>query len=75
MITVKELIQELQKEDPDRVVILSSDAEGNRHSPLAGFDKRAYVEENSWSGEVYDEDDCDLEDEKPVKAVVLFPTN
>lgn len=50
--TVRELIAELQQEDPDRLVVTSKDAEGNRHSPLSGFWVGAYRAENSYSGEV-----------------------
>lgn len=50
--TVGELIAELQKEDPDRIVVMSSDAEGNRHSPLASFWTGAYRPETTWMGEV-----------------------
>lgn len=45
--TVRELIERLKQEDPDRVVVLSQDAEGN------GFDTLHTVEAMAYSdGEV-----------------------
>ena len=35
--TVAELIADLQREDPARIVVMSRDAEGNGYSPLASF--------------------------------------
>lgn len=82
---VKHLIEELQKQDPEREVILQKDAEGNGHSPLEGMWTGAYEPVNGWSGEVgldeltdelieegYDEEDV-LEDGKP--ALILYPRN
>jgi hypothetical protein len=40
--TVKELIEQLQKEDPDRLVVLSSDSEGNSYSELYSLRTGAY---------------------------------
>ena len=40
--TVAELIATLQKEDPNRIVIMSSDAEGNDYSPLFSVAPCAY---------------------------------
>lgn len=39
--TVKELIAKLQQVEPDRIVILQKDAEGNGYSPLEGADDNA----------------------------------
>lgn len=51
--TVKELIEKLQLVDPDRIVILQKDAEGNGFSPLAGIDDNAvYQPDSTWAGEV-----------------------
>jgi hypothetical protein len=59
--TVKDLIAELQDHDPDRVVIISKDAEGNGYSPLSCALTGAYRAETTWRGEVglesLDEDD------------------
>lgn len=41
--TVGELIARLKKEDPNRVVILSRDVEGNGFSPLYGIWTGAYL--------------------------------
>jgi hypothetical protein len=50
--TVKQLIERLQKEDPDRLVVMAADGEGNSHSPLSGFWTGAYRADSKWSGEV-----------------------
>jgi hypothetical protein len=77
--TVKELIEELQAMDPTKLVVMSSDAEGNKYSPLEGADDaRLYVAETTWSGEVYDAEDQDDDEEdlsEAVPCVVLFPVN
>lgn len=82
--TVSELIKELQKEDPDRVVC-QKDSEGNGYSPLSGTYTGAYLPYNSWCGEVglesltpelkaqgYSEEDIK---EDGINALILFPTN
>ena len=82
---VRELIAILQKEDPERIVICSCDAEGNGYSPLASASRAAYLAENTWSGEIgleeltaedraagYSEEDvC----KKGVPALILQPVN
>jgi len=50
--TVKELIDKLKKEDPDRIVVMSKDSEGNSYSPLHSFWTGAYKAETTWRGEV-----------------------
>lgn len=50
--TVAELITRLQKENPDRIVIMSKDSEGNYYSPLYGSYCGAYVPDSTWGGEV-----------------------
>lgn len=83
---VKELINLLQEENPESVVIIQKDSEGNGFSPLVGIDGQAiYVADSSWSGEVYDPewsaDDVMMEEEEweklkqPPRCVVLYPTN
>ena len=83
--TVAELITELQKVDPNRIVILQKDAEGNGHKLLEGVDDNAVYEAiNSWRGEVKyqtltDEmrkqgySDDDVGEGKP--CLVLYPVN
>ena len=83
---VSKLIELLQKEDPDRLVILQKDSEGNGYSSLSGVDTGAYVPDSTWSGEVhlekltperekagYTEEDVAPPGFK--KAVILFPVN
>ncbi len=83
--TVKELIEELEKLDGERIVVLSKDGEGNGFSPLSDIDCSVYTSETTWCGEVhieeltpelrkqgYTEDDVR---EDGQKAVVLWPTN
>jgi hypothetical protein len=81
--TIKDLIELLQKEDQDRVVIISKDAEGNNFSPLDSIVTCAYLAETTWSGETgleeltkedeengYDEEDVIIDGEK---AICLWP--
>jgi len=81
---VKDLIKKLQKEDQDRIVVMSRDAEGNGFSPLDEISTCAYGAETTWYGEVgfeelteedieagYDEDDV-IEGEP---ALILRPIN
>jgi hypothetical protein len=84
MITVKKLIEALRKEDPNRIVVMSSDSEGNNYSPLHSFWTGSYVADSTWSGEVgleklTDEDRKAGYSEEDVKkgkpALILSPTN
>lgn len=82
---VRALIAILEKMDPERVVILQKDAEGNGYSPLEGADDNClYAADSTWSGEVgherltekdrkqgYTDEDIGHGE----KAVVLFPVN
>ncbi len=58
---VKELIEALEKLDPEAIVVMSSDGEGTQYSPLADLSKGFYFPENTWSGEVYQYDTLTLE--------------
>lgn len=70
--TVSALIKLLQAQDPKRIVVMSCDAEGNAHSPLADLVTMRYDAETTWSGTIHSED----EDDSPGKpALVLYPTN
>jgi hypothetical protein len=53
---VRELIEELSQLDPEMLVVLSSDGEGNSYSPVSGMsgDGLMYEAESTWSGEVHD---------------------
>ena len=51
--TIKELIETLSAMDPDRIVVIQKDAEGNGYSPLEGADDNClYTADTTWSGEV-----------------------
>lgn len=76
--TVKELIDLLQKEDPTRIVILSIDPEGNGYNELRDVGTSAYSEGEIGLEELtpdlkehgYSEEDVM---ENGQKAVVLWP--
>lgn len=82
--TVKKLISLLKKEDPKRVVVLSSDSEGNSFSLLADLVTSAYREDEEGYNKVglekltpalremgYTEED--IVPGKP--ALILYPNN
>lgn len=82
---VKDLIEQLKLHNPEDIVIMSSDSEGNSYSPLSSIYTGSYKAENSWRGEVgiseltpelikigFTEEDI-LEDSVP--CVILGPTN
>ena len=84
--TVGELIDWLATQPRDRIVVMSSDAEGNRFSPLADAEESMYVAESTWSGEIFPtsediagDDRYTVEDDgapdEAVRVVVLGPTN
>ena len=50
--TVLELINFLSKLDPNRIIVISKDGEGNSYSPLANFSTAAYKADTTWSGEI-----------------------
>ena len=83
---VKELIKLLKKEDQEKLVIMSSDGEGNSFSPLSDFgDADCYLAECTWAGEMgYSKLTKKLRDEGygnedilvgGVPALVIYPTN
>ena len=51
-ITVKNLIAQLQQENPDAIVVMAKDAEGNGYSPYCDFWAGVYQAETTYSGEV-----------------------
>ena len=80
--TVGELITALSKEDPDRVVVMSRDPEGNGYSPLHSHWCGKYEADHGEVGleelsEVEREAGYTDEDvmEDGVKAVILCPVN
>lgn len=83
--TVEELIEELKQLDPKRIVVMSSDGEGNNHSPLSDLHLCAYRPDSTYSGEIgpekmtpelkeqgYTDEDI-IDDGQP--AVCLYPVN
>jgi hypothetical protein len=82
---VKDLIQALQDVNPESIVIMARDGEGNGYSPLADIDdSMVYLADSTYSGEIgfaeltkeliedgYTEDD--VREGEP--CVVLSPTN
>lgn len=82
--TVRELIEQLSHVEPDRIVVMSKDGEGNGYSPLADFWKGTYWAETTWYGEVREEqppEECqalgyDGDDARDWKrAIILQPVN
>ena len=72
--TVKELREILNNYDENHLVILSSDAEGNKHSPMAEEGEGLYLAETTWHGEMISSDDADdFVEAKP--ALVFYPVN
>lgn len=81
---VKDLMEHLQKMDPESEVVMASDREGNNMSPCdKAEDEYIYTPETTWYGEIHSREDCDTEEEwkercsnsKTVNAVVLWPVN
>jgi hypothetical protein len=50
--TVKELIEVLSGCEPDRLVVMAKDSEGNGYSPLSSTWCGKYRAETTWYGEV-----------------------
>lgn len=84
--TVGELVDWLQTQPREWRIVMSKDAEGNGHSPMASALQAMYVLETTFSGEIYptndqvddedsgyDDEDRPPEDAEPV--VLLIPTN
>ena len=84
---VIELIELLQKEDPDDLVVMSKDGEGNSFSPFCDINRCQYLADSTWSGETslrkltpelqkdgFTEEDI-FNDPDAVKAISLWPIN
>lgn len=70
--TVRELIAKLiALNNLDQIVIVSKDAEGNGHSPLAGVFEAEYYAENTWTGAVGEIGEF----QGAVPALVITPVN
>ena len=69
--TVKELIEELQEYDPDTVVVLSRDPEGNGYSPSQSLAAGLYSD-----GEYYANlKEYGFKHEEPQACVSIWPRN
>lgn len=84
--TVQGLIEVLRSYDPEALVVMARDAEGNSYSPLSAHAVMSYDAETPCSGEVYLENlsdndralgytEEDLAPDSAIKAVVLWPAN
>lgn len=69
-LTVKQLIEKLQKFNPDAMIVMSRDAEGNSYSPAQSVEPAFYVEEKPWHGYLAEEAVAGT-----TEAVVFWPTN
>jgi hypothetical protein len=86
---VSKLIEELKQCEPNAIVVMASDGEGNSYSPLADLGESYYIADSTWSGCLWnvadEEDEWDEEYEgepfdptppdEAVPAVVIWPTN
>ena len=70
---VRDLIEALASEDPEREVIMASDAEGNGYSPLSSLYAGMYLPESTWAGEVLDDEEEG--DSRAIPAIVLCSIN
>ena len=59
---VKELLAELSTLDPEMEVVLSSDSEGNRYSPLYAVAPCLYHAESTYSGYLRDENEEEVDE-------------
>jgi len=90
MLTVGELREFLSTLPDDMPVVMSSDSEGNRHSPLGTAMQEMYEATSTWSGDTYatpaqsaweraqPNSDWTDEDDAPdetVQVLSLYPTN
>ena len=74
---VKELIEYLNNQDPEALVVMSNDAEGNNYEKLRNMDYCYYVEDSVGNGAIYDSV-TDIEDDLGekidyVRSVVFWP--
>lgn len=85
--TVGDLADYLATQPRERLVVMSSDAEGNSHSPLADAEEAMYSAGCTWAGDIYPTPEeieapgsrydpaLDSAPEGAVRVVVLGPTN
>ena len=81
---VKELIDLLQNQDPEALIVMSKDSEGNAFRTFSDLCPGQYVAEGTWYGDFQSQENIDNSDdldcyelygEKGVKSVCLWPTN
>lgn len=85
---VKELIEALQTCNPNDLVVLAKDAEGNDFSPVVEISEGMYGPDSTWSGQVklrelmpeleeegYTDEDVGDPDEGAVNCVTIWPIN
>ena len=85
---IKELITKLEKYNPEAIVIVQKDSEGNGYSPLYAADDGHYQATSTYSGKPvlveltpelrqlgFSEDDLARGDGEVSEAVFLIPTN
>ena len=70
---IKDVLDVLSKENPDALVILSRDGEGNSFSPLADWSRQGYSSSTPWSGVITGPEDESEGDE--VECICLWPTS
>jgi hypothetical protein len=87
IMTVAELIEELQKYAPQTQVIMSKDSEGNLFGPISDISSGVYEAESTWNGDYWDhnhtaEENCMEDDEwEEMKAddskscICIWPIN
>lgn len=71
-LTVKKLIEELQKLNPTTLVVMAKDAEGNAFSPAHQVQVSTYKAERSWHGYLVESEPS--KEDGTVEAAVLWPT-
>ena len=71
---VREVMEQLKNIDPEREVVLSSDAEGNNYRMLYGLDSDMFYQtEEGWVFDEQERVDEDYPLKDCIKAVVLWP--
>lgn len=73
--TVGELIDALSGVPHDTLVVVSSDGEGNKISPLADAQPDWYVPDTPWDGDLIADEDLDEYADEIVAVVSLWPVN
>lgn len=78
---VKELMEILKKEDPEKVIILSSDPEGNMYRPVSSIRCNWFYDGDEAYDLEWDADEANLDEdtweefkeEEDGKCIVFFP--